>query len=99
MEDVIMEDNFTILNADGTSDIPMPPPEPYVEPNFPPMEGEPVDEELLDQDTSEIDGYVNLVMREWESMGRNNTSLLGSLAIKTCSADTDLCASKLGVSI
>ena len=94
-----MEDNFTILNADGTSDIPMPPAEAQIEPNFPPMEGEPVDEELLDQDTSEIDGYVNLVMKEWENMGRNNTSLLGSLAIKACSADTDTCASKLGISI
>lgn len=80
------------------SDVPMPPVERIIEPEFP-DNGEPMDEELLDQDTSVIDGFVNQVMTEWAKQSKTNTVNLGNLAIRTCNADLDTCASKLGVSI
>jgi hypothetical protein len=88
-----------IMDADGSEggDVPMPPVESIIEPQFP--EGEPMDEELLDQDTSVIDGFVNQVMTEWANQSKTNSVNLGNLAIRTCNADLDTCASKLGVTI
>lgn len=88
--------------ADSTpllGNVPMPMEETMIaEPTFS-ESTEPVDEEMLDQDTSIIDGFVDKVMKDWENTTKMNSAQLGNLAVRTCNADLDNCASKLGVTI
>ena len=71
--------------------------EPYMEPGGAVPMG--IDEELLDENTAVIDGFVQTYLNGLEMSKTKNDQFLQTATMKACTQDLDTCASKLGVEL
>lgn len=58
-----------------------------------------VDEELLDENTTIIDNFVQSYLNQLETSKRQNDSFMQTATMRACTQDLDNCASKLGVEL